>query len=494
MANAHFNLIVIGGGPSGFAGAMRALDFHKSVLLVEKRGLGGTEVFNGVMTSKTLWEYSKKVKQVRSFQPDFDIKFEDSDKEVREAVQSRRNIIQSHLRILLEKSVRHLFHLEKGEAELVGRNEVVIRHQNGETASYTADNILIATGSRPRYLPNITIDEKTILTSDGIRNMRDFKKSMVILGAGIIGCEFATIFSNFGNSQVFLIDKADRILPFEDEDVAAIVSDSLERNGAIVHRGASLMRMEVVDGQVEYELEYKDGRREINRVAQALVSVGRVPNIEGLGLEKVGVKLTDRGAIWREDTQTNIPNIYAVGDVATEINLVNVGESEARYAVERMFGEPHRRMSYENISTIMFLDPEVAAVGINEQEAIRKGIPVKVVKLDYSLLARAIAMHKTKGFFKILVSNDHAMRILGMRAIGAHASSAIEGVAYLIHTQQGIRELANMIHPHPSIIEGVQEALRMLLGTSIYKPEVLKEALQCYAIENGVRTELDKVF
>src|SRR5690348_119179 len=116
MANAHFNLIVIGGGPSGFAGAMRALDFKKSVLLIEKKGLGGTEVFNGVMTSKTLWEYSKKVKQVRGFQPGFDAKFEDSDKEVREAVQARRAIIKNHLKILLEESVQHLFHLEKGEA------------------------------------------------------------------------------------------------------------------------------------------------------------------------------------------------------------------------------------------------------------------------------------------------------------------------------------------------------------------------------------------
>jgi len=494
MATAHYNLIVIGGGPSGFAGAMRALDFHKSVLLIEKTGLGGTEVFNGVMTSKTLWEYSKKVKQIRSFLPEYEVKFEDSDKEVREAVRARRNIINSHLRILLEESTRHLFHLEKGRAEFLSRNEVRIQRDNGEFTTATADHILLCTGSRPRYLPHIPIDERIILTSDGIRNMRNFQNSLVILGAGVIGCEFATIFSNFGNSKVFLIDKADRILPFEDEDVAAIVTESLEKNGAVVHRGSSLVRMEIVDGQVEYELAYKDGRKEVNRVAQALVSVGRQPNIEGLGLDKAGIKMNDRGGIWRDDTQTNVPTIYAAGDCATELSLVNVGESEARHAVERMFGEPGRRMSYENISTIMFLDPEVAAVGINEQEAVRRGIPVKVVKLDYSLLSRAIAMHKTTGFFKILVTNDHAMRILGMRAVGAHASSAIEGVAYLIHTQQGIRDLANMIHPHPSIIEGIQEALRMLLGTSIYKPEVLKDRLQCYVIENGVKTALDTVF
>jgi dihydrolipoamide dehydrogenase len=494
MPTAHFDLIVIGGGPSGFAGAMRALDFKKSVLLVEKTGLGGTEVFNGVMTSKTLWEYSKKVKQIREMVPGFAVKFEDSDKEVREAVKSRRAIINNHLRILLEESTRHLFHLEKGRAELLGRNEVRIQRDNGEFLTVTGDQILLCAGSRPRYLPHIPIDERIILTSDGIRYMRDFQKSLVILGAGVIGCEFATIFSNFGNSKVFLIDKADRILPFEDEDVAQVVSESLEKNGAVVHRGASLVRMDIVDGEVEYELEYKGGRREVNRVQQALVSVGRQPNIENLGLEKAGIRMTDRGGIWRDDTQTNVPNIYAAGDVATDLSLVNVGESEARHAVERMFGEPGARMNYENISTIMFLDPEVAAVGMNEQEAIRRGIPVKVVKLDYSLLSRAIAMHKTKGFFKILVTNDHSMRILGMRAVGAHASSAIEGVAYLIHTHQGIRELANMIHPHPSIIEGIQEALRMLLGTSIHKPEVLKDRLQCYVIENGVKTPLDTVF
>jgi dihydrolipoamide dehydrogenase len=494
MANAHYNLIVIGGGPSGFAGAMRALDFKKSVLLVEKHGLGGTEVFNGVMTSKTLWEYSKKVKQVRSFIPGFEVKFGDSDKEVREAVQARRNIIQNHLRILLEESTEHLFHLEKGTAAFLAPHEVQITRQTGESFTVTADYVLVCTGSRPRYLPHIPIDERIILTSDGIRYMRDFQKSLVILGAGVIGCEFATIFSNFGNSKVYLIDKADRILPFEDEDVAATVSESLEKNGVVVHRGSSLVRMEVVDGEVEYELKYKDGHHEVNRVQQALVSVGRQPNVENLGLGAAGVRLTERGGIWRDDTQTNVPTVYAAGDVATELSLVNVGESEARHAVERMFGDPGRRLSYENISTIMFVDPEVAAVGINEQEAVRRGLPVKVVKLDYSLLSRAIAMHKTTGFFKILVTNDYAMRILGMRAVGAHASSAIEGVAYLVHTQQGIRDLANMIHPHPSIIEGIQEALRMLLGTSIYKPEVLKDRLQCYVIENGVKTPIDTVF
>ena len=173
--------------------------------------------------------------------------------------------------------------------------------------------------------------------------------------------------------------------------------------------------------------------------------------------------------------------------------LVNVGEREARHAVVRMFGPIVKPLSYQNISTIMFLNPEVAAVGMNEQDCVTKGIAHKVVKLDYSTNARAIAMRKTKGFFKIIVTNDNGMRILGMRVVGEHASSAIQAVAYLIYTNQGIRELADMMHPHPSIIEGVQECLRMLLNKSIYKPYVFKDRLKCYVFENGTITNIQSL-
>ncbi|MFN5183720.1 MAG: dihydrolipoyl dehydrogenase family protein, partial [Bacteroidota bacterium] len=338
---------------------------------------------------------------------------------------------------------------------------------------------------------NIPIDEKTIITSDGIKNIEQFPKSMVVLGAGGIGCEFATIFSNYGQTKVYLIDKADRILPFEDEDISETVTENLRDNGAVVHHGASLVRMDIVNGKVEYELSYKDKPNEIYTVDKALVSVGRIPNLENIGLEHAGVKLADRGAIWDDDTQTNVSNIFAAGDVTMEIALVNVGEREARHAVVRMFGDSVKPISYKNISTIMFLNPEVAAVGIGEQEAKQKGIPFKMVKLDYSTNARAIAMRKTKGFFKIIVTNDNGMRILGMRAVGEHASSAIQAVAYLVHTNQGIRELADMMHPHPSIIEGIQECLRMLLGKSIYKAAVFKDKLTAYVFENGVYTPID---
>ncbi len=484
MQNFNFDLIVIGAGPSGYAGAMRAIDFGKKVLLIEKKRLGGAGIYDGVLTSKSLWEQALKVASIRELIPDYTPDFNTIAKTIQEAVFERKTQMTVHLQ-MLQKEKKDLLQYEKGAAKLLSKYEVELTKEDGEKKVYTAQNILIATGSRPRVPDTIQADEHTIVTSDGIKNFKSFPKSMVVLGAGVIGCEFASIFSTFGKTKVYLIDKAERILPFEDEDVAELVQHNLENNGAVVHHGSSLVRMEIIDGEVEYELKYKDGKTEVLRVEKALISIGRSANIHNLGLEAAGIKLNDRGGIWDDDTQTNISNIYAAGDVTTEIALVNVGEREARHAVVRMFGPTVKPLTYKNISTIMFLNPEVATVGMSEQECREKGIAHKVVKLDFSTNARAIAMRKTKGFFKIIVTNDNGMRILGMRAIGEHASSTIQAVAYLIHTNQGIRELADMMHPHPSIIEGVQECLRMLLNKSIYKPYVFKDKLKCYIYENG---------
>lgn len=487
-----YDLVVIGGGPSGYAGAMRAVDFGKKVLLVEKKRVGGAGVYNGVLTSKTLWEQALKAASIREVIPNYEADFDTAAKIVNEAVFERKTQMTVHLN-LLQKFHPNIFFYEKGTAYIVDKHTIQITKEDGTSRNVYAENILIATGSRPRIPANINVDEQTIVTSDGVRNFKSFPKSIVVLGAGVIGCEFATIFSAFGKTKVFLIDKADRILPFEDADIAEVVTSNLERDGAKVHHGASLKRMEIKNGEVEYELTYKDGTSEIFHVEKALISIGRVPNVENIGLENAGVKLNERGSIWDDDTQTNVSNIYVAGDVTTEVALVNVGEREARHAVVRMFGPAVKPLSYKNISTIMFLNPEVAAVGMSEQDCVAKGIPHKVVKLDYTTNARAIAMRKTQGFFKIIVSNDNGMRILGMRVVGEHASSAIQGVAYLIHTNQGIKELADMMHPHPSIIEGVQECLRMLLNKSIYKPYIFKDRLKCYICENGVCTPIENL-
>jgi len=463
---------------------MRAIDFGKKTILIEKGKVGGAGIYDGALTSKTTWEIAQKVATIneimeQSGRPRFEIPWEDVKQTVNEAIFDRKQQYSAHIKLLLEETSTVRFTYARGKGKLLSKNEVQITSKKGESVIY-ADNIILASGSRPRYLPEIETDEKIIMTSDGIHHMDDYPKSLVILGAGVIGCEYATIFSNLGKTKVYLIDRADRILPFEDEDVAKVVSDNMLKNGVTIHSTAKLERMVVVDGEVEYEISNLDGSREIIRVEKALLSVGRIPNTEKLGLENAGVTLSSRNYITDSKTRTNIDNIYAVGDVSGHIALVNMGEIEARYAVELMYNKVTSEISYDNVCTIMFLDPEVAAVGMNEQQCIEKGLPIKVVKLDYSCIARAIAMRKTEGFFKIIVTDDDEMKILGMRAVGEHASSAIQAIALLIKMNASISVLADLVHPHPSIIEGIQECVRMLLNKSIFKSAVFKDAMQCY--------------
>ena len=483
-----YDLIVIGGGPSGYAAAMRALDFKKKVLLIEKNKLGGAGVTNGALSSKTWWELSRETSAFRKSLNRYNIEipsisFKEMQNEVRKAVQERKGMLEEHLQELANTSYSNLLEFKKGDARVIGEHEVEIL-MGAKKEVVQGDYIILATGSRPRYLPELPIDEKHVLTSEGIEDMNDFPESMVIVGAGVIGCEYATIFSGFGRTKVHLIDKGDRILPFEDEDVVRIIERNMENNGVLIHRNSRLINMRVVNERVEYELEYTDGTRGIFNVEKALVSVGRVANLEDLWDEKVGIDISKRG-IHNNDTQTNVPNIYAVGDLTADISLVNVGELEGRYAVEKIFGHPDRKLVYENISTIMFLSPEVAGVGLNETQAKEKGIDYKVVTLEYSTIPRAIAKRNTQGFIKLLVTCDDHMKILGMKVVGNHASSAIQAVAVLISMNKGIEELAECVHPHPSITEGIQECVRMLMGKSLFKPAALRGRLSCRKFVNG---------
>ena len=487
-----FDVIIIGAGPAGYAAAMRAVDFKKKVALIEKDKLGGAGIHNGALWSKTLWEISTTASMLRTQGSglnvhDLDFQMDQINDEVNTALDGRVNQLQNHMdqvNIALESD---FFEYIEGSAKVVSENKVVVESKD-EIQELEADYIILATGSRPRKLPHLPIDEEIVMTSDGLPKMNQFPKSIVILGAGVIGCEFATIFSGFGKTKVHLIDKGDRILPFEDEDVVRVVEKSLEERGVLIHRNSRLTDMKVVEGAVQYNLEYTDGSTEVFDVEKALISVGRVPNYENLIDESLGLEVNNRGIV-DELTQTSVSNIYAVGDITADISLVNVGELEGRYAVERIFGEPSRPLTYENISTIMFLAPEVSGVGMNELQAQQAGLNYRVASLDYSCIPRAVAMRNTEGFIKIIIGeNDY--KILGMRVVGQHSSSAIQAIALLISDGRGIEELAELIHPHPSIIEGIQECCRMLLNKSIMKPKVLTEAMYCRAYREGVYTEM----
>ncbi|HRH37869.1 MAG TPA: NAD(P)/FAD-dependent oxidoreductase [Flavobacteriales bacterium] len=493
----QYDLVVIGGGPAGYAAAMRGLDLGKRVLLVERDRIGGTGIYNGALTSKTLWEIAQRVSSTnelmrnRGREP-FRLDWDEVTKSMNEAAFERKYLYACHLQLLSsrnERSTGAFFKHERGNARFLDPHTLLI-DRPGNAIRVHAEHVIIATGSRPRSVPGVEVDERTILTSDGIFQLEDFPKSIVIIGAGVIGCEFATIFSLLGCTKVHLIDRAERILPFEDADVSELIAKNLERKGVIIHKQAKLESIATVDNQVEYHLSYPDGRTEKLRVEKALLSVGRIANVDKLGLEEARVRIDAKtGNIEVKDTCSSQPHIHVVGDATGANMLVNLGEMEGRHAVEQLFENDGSKLSYDNISTIMFLDPEVAGVGLNEQECRKRGIAYRVARVDYACLSRAIAMRRTKGFFKVLVSNDDDMRVIGMRAVGEHASSAIEAVALMMKLGIPIRELAELVHPHPSITEGVQECARLLLGKSIFKPEVFADKMQCYVWEPARETQ-----
>lgn len=493
---ADYDVGVIGGGPSGYAAAMRLWDFGKRVCLVERAHLGGAGVHNGALSSKTMWELSRDylnaTRRDRGYTAkDVRVDFAAVRKAVLESTESKVRHMQRQLRDLSQPLPGHpgSLALVRGTARFVDAHTIIVEDaETSDLRRVTCDHFIVATGSRPRTLPNIAVDGDVILTSDHIESLEQFPRSLVILGAGVVGCEYATIFANYGQTKVFLIDRADRILPFEDSDVAQLCSSNLERKGVTVHHRSTLIAMQRVGDEVEYTIEHSTGGRETIRVEKAIVSIGREPNTSGLELAAAGVEVGPQGQVVATDTRSNVPHIYAVGDVTLDIALVNIGEIEGRHAAQLICGEAVQPLSYENLSTIMFLDPEVAAIGLNEQEAQKRRIPYRVAVYNYSLVNRAIAMRATDGFVKLLVTDDDEMRILGMRALGVHASTTIESVSLMMQGGRPARELAELLHPHPAVTEGLQDCVRMLMGTSIYKPSVFRSELRLSRVgyaENG---------
>jgi dihydrolipoamide dehydrogenase len=476
----RFDVCVIGAGPGGYAAAMRAHDLGREVLLIEKGRVGGAGIHEGALSSKTFWhlsnDYAGASRSDRGFSTvELQVSYPEVMRYVRAAVDGRRALLCRQLEALSRPAENGgRVTVVRGHARFASPHTVEVTGDDGTVERYEASFFVIATGSRPRVPPNIPVDGDRIATSDHIERWPSFPKSLVIVGAGVIGCEYAAMFANFRKTRIFIIDRAPRILPFEDEDVASHIATNFESMGITIHKESQLQSIGVVGDEVEYVIRGPHGDETI-RVDRALVSVGRIPNTGELSLENAGVQIDANHAVIVHDAQTTAPHIYAAGDATLDLALANVAELEGRHAIERMFDLSPRPIRYEALSSIMFLSPEVASVGLNEQQCREKGLAYRVAVIHHQLVNRAIAMRATDGFIKLLAAPDH--RILGLRVVGPQASSCIQGIALLIDRGGLLEDLDTCVHPHPAITEGVQEAARLLLGRSLHKAGVFDEGL-----------------
>ncbi len=478
MTSGVWDVCVLGAGPGGYAAAMRAHDLGKRVVVVERGQVGGAGIHAGALSSKTMWhlsnDYAVAARSDRGYRMPggIEVSYPKVIESVRTAVSERRSLLDRQLASLTTPSQNGgIVTLVRGTARFISPHEVEVKRNDGTLEKITAKNFVLATGSRPRVPDTIPVDGEIVVTSDQIESFKEFPESMVIVGAGVIGCEYATMFANFGKTKIHIIDRQPRILPFEDEDIAEEVASSFESMGVVIHRASKLETLKVKDGKVEYVITNAEGKTETIHVERALVSVGRIPATSDLGLEAAGVKLDKSSGVVVEHTRSTTPHIYAAGDATMDIALVNVAELEGRYAVEKMFDLEPRPIRYEALSAIMFLKPEVASVGLNETKAKENKVPYRVGVVANRLICRNIAMRETSGFIKLL-SSPTTNKILGLRVVGSEASSTIQGIAFLIDQDATLEDVDHCVHPHPAITEGVQECARMLLGRSVMKVDV----------------------
>ncbi|MEI6143013.1 MAG: NAD(P)/FAD-dependent oxidoreductase [Mariniphaga sp.] len=483
----RYDLAVIGSGPGGFAATMRAVDFGKNVCLIEAGHIGGTGIMNGPLTSKTMWElsvdYSIAAAVDRGYRASgLQVDYSMVKKTVIAAAKTKQYQMLSQIETFSKKnSEAGVITYKRGFAKFLDNNTLQINGENG-IETIEADYVIIATGSRPRELHDVPVDQKLIFDSDGLLNLEKFPERMMILGSGIIGCEFATIFSNFGQTEVHLLDRTHRVIPFEDDDVSDFVSNNLEKNGVIIHHTATLRTVQKEKDHLKVVLDYDDGHSQVVEVDIVLVSVGRDANTRGLGLENVGIQPNSKGFLHINDVcaigNMNDCTIFAAGDVTGQKALYGVAEEQGRFIVEAIFGKSTYRLDYSYMPTLMFFKPELAAIGANEKTLRAKKIPYKAAYYSNELVNRAIAMRSTNGFVKIIVSNDGSEKILGMRAAGPQASAFIVSIAYLINSDIGLHDVLQSIHPHPSVTEGIQECIRIFYNQSIYKPKAFPSLIK----------------
>ncbi len=473
----RYDVCIIGCGPGGFAAAMRAFDLGKHVCIIEGGHIGGAGIMHGAMTSKTLWELAKDYSTASSIDRGYRssglvVDYQTVRDTVVQAAKEKQYQILSQIETFSPQrwAGPGSLTLKRGFARFETPRCVTVALQGGYDEPVFAEHFIIATGSKPRDFAGIVVDHERIINSDGILSFKEFPKRLLIIGAGIIGCEYASIFSNFGQTKVHLLDRQSRIIPFEDEDISHFVSDNLAQKGVLIHHNAILRAIHKRPDFLEVVIDYEDGRSQVIEVDAALVSVGRTPNLANLNLDRLGITINKRGGLDTDGSCRVKDNIWAVGDVTQHSALYNVAEMEGRFAAKAMFKSEKYPLRYANMSTIMFFTPEVAVVGLNEQQAQDLKISYRVAYYSNALVNRAIAMRRTDGFVKILVSEDN--RILGMRAAGPQASSTIMVVAHLMDQEKGLEDIMKSIHPHPSITEGIQETLRLFLNKSVYKPEV----------------------
>jgi dihydrolipoamide dehydrogenase len=465
---ASFDVIFIGGGPAGYVGAIRSAQLGMSVAVVEREGLGGTCVLWGCIPAKALLEAASIATKV-SHSADFGVTVADVKLDYGVAMKRSRAVSTQN-----SKGVEFLFKKNKitwikGTAKIAGKNSVSVKVDGKEEKHDAKKAIVISTGSRVKGLPQIGLElnKTTVLSSDEVLVLEKAPKTMAVVGAGAVGCEFADVFAAFG-TQITLIEALPVLLPLEDADVSAELTKSFKKRKIDVLTGAKISDVKVGKTSVSMSVE-SGGKKQTLEVEKVLVAAGRAPNTEDIGLKEMGVQLTDRGFIKiNERMETSVKGIYAIGDVAGPPMLAHKGQREGVVFAEFLAAQKNvHPVNYGNIPNATYCHPEVASIGMTEAQVKEKKIDYKVGKFLFSNNGRARTSGELEGFVKIIRDAKYG-EILGAHIIGAHATELIHELAVARENEFTVEEVDLAIHAHPTLSEAIAEAALDSLGKMIH--------------------------
>ena len=465
---ASFDVIFIGGGPAGYVGAIRCAQLGLSTAVVEREALGGPCVLWGCIPAKALLESAALANRLGTAK-DFGVAVGEIKLDYGVAMKRSRGVSQQNSKGVEFLMKKNKITYIKGTATLTGGKKLSVKGADGKEETHEARKALVlCTGSRVRGLPQagLELDRKVILSSDEVLTLETAPKSMVVVGAGAVGCEFADVFNAFG-TEVTLVEIAPNILPIEDADVSAELAKAFKKRGITVLTGARLSDVKVGKDSVSMNVA-AGGTTKALKVDRVLVATGRAPNVEGIGLEKAGVKLTDRGFIQVNDRyETAAAGIYAIGDVIGAPMLAHKGSREGHILAEQLAGQQPHALDYGNIPSCTYCHPEVASIGLTEQQCKDQKLDYKVGKFPFSANGRARTSGETEGFVKIIRDAKYG-EILGAHIIGSHATEIIHELVVARTNEFTVEELDLAIHAHPTLAEAVAEAALDSMGKMIH--------------------------
>jgi dihydrolipoamide dehydrogenase len=460
----RYDLVVIGSGPGGYVGAIRAAQLGMKVAIVERDRLGGVCLNWGCIPTKALLRNAEIVALLRrgdEFGFSFDNLRLDFSVAVKRSEQAARK---------LSKGVEYLMKKNKiavvpGEGKLAGRDHIQVT-KNGTVTELQGEQILLATGSRPREVPGVPIDGRRVITSTEALSLLQVPRSLLIIGAGAVGVEFADVYHAYG-SEVTLIEMLPRLLPVEDAEISSFLERVFARRGLKIRTGTKVEAVRVEGEQVKVLVSH-EGKQETLTGDVVLVAIGRVPNSEGLGLDALGVKRDRGGFIEVNDRlETSVPGIYAIGDVIGGPLLAHKAMAEAIIAVEGMAGQGVRRLDPLKIPNCTYCSPQVASVGLTEEQAKEKERQVKVGRFSFQASGKAVALGDTEGFAKVVADAEYG-EILGLHIIGPEATEMIAEATMARTLEATLEEVHRSIHAHPTLAETVAEACLAALGRPIH--------------------------